>query len=193
MSKLKTDEKWIEAAYEIFAQEGPLGIQVERLARKVAINKSGFYHYFRNHNTFISRLIDHHCDCMEHFVSAIFTLDDIDPGYLDLVIKSKVSVMVHMQLGRNRTNSLFSGVYADFNSKIASAISPIWAAYVNLPNNPELALRYFELVSSSFNAQVRFSDLNYGVLHAIVLNAKLIVDEIINRESSPDSISYRKT
>ena len=45
MTKSNTSQKWIEAGYERFAHEGPHGIQVERLARIIGVNKSGFYHY----------------------------------------------------------------------------------------------------------------------------------------------------
>jgi AcrR family transcriptional regulator len=182
MGKTKTSEKWIQAGYELFAHEGPHGLQVERLARILGLNKSGFYHYFGDANTFIVELIDHHRDCIEQYVSEIHKLKDFDPGYLQLMIKYHTVVMVHMQLGKNRNNKLFSDVYADLNSTIALAISPLWANYVNMPDNPDLAIRYFEFVRGSFNAQVRFSDLKYEILHAIVHDAKLIVEEIVKRE-----------
>ena len=37
---------WLEVGYSLFAAEGPDGIQIERMARILQLNKSGFYHYF---------------------------------------------------------------------------------------------------------------------------------------------------
>ena len=46
MEKHKNSSVWTEEGYRLFAKEGLDGIQVERLARILSLNKSGFYHYF---------------------------------------------------------------------------------------------------------------------------------------------------
>ena len=56
----ETINRWIEAGYEIFAHEGPEGVQIEKLARKVGLNKSGFYHYFSDRDVFFTRLLEYH-------------------------------------------------------------------------------------------------------------------------------------
>jgi AcrR family transcriptional regulator len=43
ISKINT---WIKAGYKLLGTEGMDGIKVERLARILDLNKSGFYHYF---------------------------------------------------------------------------------------------------------------------------------------------------
>jgi AcrR family transcriptional regulator len=48
MEKAKNSSAWTEVGYALFAEEGLDGIQVERLARILKLNKSGFYHYFRD-------------------------------------------------------------------------------------------------------------------------------------------------
>ncbi len=39
-------EKWIKAGYALLATDEIDGINIERLARALNVNKSGFYHYF---------------------------------------------------------------------------------------------------------------------------------------------------
>jgi len=51
---------WIESGYNQFASEGLEGIQVERLARITGLNKSGFYHYFGDRETYLEKLMAHH-------------------------------------------------------------------------------------------------------------------------------------
>src|SRR5690349_5144151 len=126
MTKLKTSEKWIEAGYECFAQEGPFGIQVERLARIVGLNKSGFYHYFDDHDTYMEKLVEYHYKRIHQFVSEVRTLKTFDPEYLELIVKYKMTAMVQMQLGRNRNIVLFSKAFADLNTELSLAVAPLW-------------------------------------------------------------------
>ena len=60
MEKAKTSLLWATAGYELFANEGLEGIQVERLARILQLNKSGFYHYFADLEGFCQELIQLH-------------------------------------------------------------------------------------------------------------------------------------
>jgi AcrR family transcriptional regulator len=60
MPKPATYRVWIENGYALFAQDGLDGIQVERLAKMVSLNKSGFYHYFGDRESFLEELMKHH-------------------------------------------------------------------------------------------------------------------------------------
>ena len=57
MEKAKNLSVWTEAGYKLFAEEGLEGIQVERLARILQLNKSGFYHYFGDLDGYCEELI----------------------------------------------------------------------------------------------------------------------------------------
>ena len=58
----KNELPWIEAGYELFAAQGPDGLRVETLARKVGISKSSFYHHFADIDVFTERLLEWHLD-----------------------------------------------------------------------------------------------------------------------------------
>jgi hypothetical protein len=47
------------AGYELLSTDGMEGIKVERLARNLALNKSGFYHYFKAMDVFVKSLLRH--------------------------------------------------------------------------------------------------------------------------------------
>jgi AcrR family transcriptional regulator len=57
MKKTNFRDSWLSSGYELFAQEGPDGIQVERLARILNLNKSDFYHYFGEIENFLLELM----------------------------------------------------------------------------------------------------------------------------------------
>ena len=60
MEKAKNSSVWTEVGYNLFAEEGIEGIQVERLARILQLNKSGFYHYFGDIDGYCEELINLH-------------------------------------------------------------------------------------------------------------------------------------
>ena len=57
MEKHKNSSVWTEEGYCLFAKEGLHGIQVERLARILGLNKSEFYHYFGDIEGFCYALV----------------------------------------------------------------------------------------------------------------------------------------
>lgn len=191
MTKSKTSQKWIEAGYERFAHEGPSGIQVERLARIIGLNKSGFYHYFGDHDIYIESLVSYHSDRVHQFAVEAGTLKTFDPEYLKLVVTYKLTSMVQMQLGRNQKTQLYAKAFTDLNLTLSSAVAQLWADFIHIPDNPELAIRYYHLVRSTLYANGNGStELNYETLHALANDAKVIVQDLIKREKSSHSASY---
>lgn len=189
MNNSKNFKKWLEAGYERFANEGPLGIQVERLARIVDLNKSGFYHYFGDQDTYITELIKYHYDRIHQFVKEASTLKTFDPEYLHLIITYKLSSMVQMQLSRHQNNVLFAKAFTEMNTALASAVFQLWADFINMPDNPELAVRYFQFVRSALYAKGNFAELTYDALRTLVHDAKVIVEEMIIKEQSSFTIN----
>jgi len=50
-------EDWIELGYKLFAELGDTGINVEKMARILKVNKSSFYWHFKTRKIFIEQLI----------------------------------------------------------------------------------------------------------------------------------------
>lgn len=193
MPKSNTSQKWIEAGYERFAHEGPLGIQVERLARIIGVNKSGFYHYFGDHDIFIEHLVEYHSNLVLRFAVEASALKTFDPEYLELIVTYKLTSMFQMQIGRNQKNPLYAKAFTNLNLILSSAVAPLWAEFIHIPDNPELAVRYYNLVRSTLYANGNGpTELNYETLHSIANDAKVIVQDMIKREQSSLSSSYYK-
>jgi len=53
---IATKEEWISLGYEIFSEEGEPGIIVEKMAKKLKVNKSSFYWHFKTRKDFINEL-----------------------------------------------------------------------------------------------------------------------------------------
>lgn len=89
MSGSETKKKWIEIGYDLFANEGPEGVQVERMSRILKLNKSGFYHHFGNMELFSSELVTYHHHMIELYLADAAACKNIDPEYLEVMVKHK--------------------------------------------------------------------------------------------------------
>jgi len=58
MPKQITQKKdWIKLGYSLFSKEGIKGINIEKMAKKLACNKSSFYWYFKTKAIFIDEIV----------------------------------------------------------------------------------------------------------------------------------------
>ena len=51
-------QDWINLGYKLFSEQGVTGINVEKMARKLKVNKSSFYWYFKTKKEFIQQLTE---------------------------------------------------------------------------------------------------------------------------------------
>jgi len=93
MSKSKSYQSWIDAGYDLFSKEGFEGIQIERLARILDLNKSGFYHYFCDRNIFFEHLMQQHHEQVDQIITETKSIQAYDPEFLHLLIRFKATIM----------------------------------------------------------------------------------------------------
>ena len=178
MEKHKNSAGWTEAGYNLFAREGLDGIQVERLARILQLNKSGFYHYFGDLEGFCMELLELHKKKVDDFVDEVYGIKRLDPDYLHLVISHAPTVMFQVQLIRNTNNHFLYAASEMVDRKVQSAIRELWCDYLNIPSDTSLGIRYYAIVRDMFYTRISFQNLNYTFLHKLVTDAKSIMDEI---------------
>jgi AcrR family transcriptional regulator len=169
---------WIEAGYNQFAIAGLDGIQVERLARITHLNKSGFYHYFGDRETFLEQLMKHHYNVAITLANEIHQIQHIDPDFFTLLIKYRTPVIAHMQMVRNRQHILLNEHYQKVNNLVDLVIAPYWAKYLNMHDNVALAHRYFEQARDAFYSRISFENMNEEFLRNFFQEAKTLVTEI---------------
>jgi AcrR family transcriptional regulator len=189
---MNNSQAWINVGYELFAQEGHEGLQVERLARILNLNKSSFYHYFGDRTIYFEDLIQHHHKRVDLLIKDIENIRTFDPGYLHTLVNHPVTVMANMQLMRNRHIKLFDDAFIKANQKINHAIAILWSEYLGLPDQPELAMRYFQMIQDAFYTRVTFDRLHYEFLHDMVAEAKSII-EMVMLESNTSNFLYDKS
>lgn len=183
IKKSKAYNAWIKVGYELFAQEGPEGIQIERLARILDLNKSGFYHYFGNHDTYFEHLMQHHLLQANLLVENIRSSRNFIPECIQFLAESSIPILVQKQLQRACHISLFARTYEEINNKVDPAILTQWIDFIEIPD-PTLALQYLEFVRDTFYARVTTDTLSFEFIFDICMQAKEICNGLKNSYSS---------
>ena len=178
MDKARNSNSWLEEGYKLFAAEGLEGIQIERLARILQLNKSGFYHYFGDLDGFYAELITMHQKKSHEFLHELRGIKAIDPDYFHLVVRHKVAVMFQMQILRIRDNYSFCSVAESIDRKEGVILVDLWSEYLGIQHNPDLATRYFAMVRDMCYARISFRDFSPELLRTLISEARVVMRQI---------------
>ena len=150
---------------------------VERLAKKIGNNKSGFYHYFIDRECFFEELMVFHSQQGEKFANELSLIKEFMPGYPQLLCKYKTGTIVQMQLRINFDNPLFKKYYTIVKERNNKYQIPLWAKYLNT-NDLQLAQELFLIVSDLMVARVESKNINIDFLVGMLSGIKMTVERI---------------
>ena len=184
MSKPKTSQVWIENGYALFAQDGLDGIQVERLAKAVNLNKSGFYHYFGDRESFLEELMKHHMQIARALAEDFRKMEQIDPDFFQLLLKYTTATMVNMQLVRYRQHPLLNKSFAQTHDLVDQALLPRWAEFIGMADHPELARKYFEQARDMFYSRITPDKMNMEFLKSLIYEVRSLVQQLISKRTN---------
>lgn len=190
MGKARNSTLWTEEGYNLFAHEGSEGLHIEKIARKLQLNKSAFYHYFGDLDGFCMELIQMHHNKADLFLQEIRSLQSIDPEYLLLLVKHTPTVMFQVQTTRNQKNYLFYDASRSVDRKVNLAVGGLWRKFLGANSSIELTDQYYNIIRDKFYTRVTFQNLNYQFLHDLVSEAKEILDQLKRQGSTPEAGNY---
>lgn len=188
MKKDKSYDRWIETGYDLLAREGLEALQVERLARLVGLNKSGFYHYFGNQNGYLKDLMDHHADKAEKLANDTRQASNLDPDFIQILLKYTLPVLVHMQLVRSRNNNILHQGFERVNAIVDPYIVPLWADFIGLTNNPDLANRHYVQIRDMFYSRITLENMNYEYLVFMLGEVRDVVRDVLKMNALDGSV-----
>lgn len=180
-NKPNSYQLWITLGYDLFSEEGHEGIQVERLARILGLNKSGFYHYFENTDNFFIKLTQKHHELADEMIVKIGKMESFDPEVIDIIMEYSTSILFQMQLVKNNHVPLFSKTQADVTLKFRKSILPLWSRYLGI--NEEPAIKMWDYVRGNFFAQLTPKGMSHEYINATVLEAKILIKKLLNEPS----------
>jgi len=154
-------DPWIKIGYDLFAHEGPNGLKIEILARKVAKNKSSFYHHFADLEVFTDQLLAYHLVQSKTIALQAKGCKQIDPDLIHLLISAKTDILFNRHLRVHRDNAVFKKCFLEANQPVEEALLPIWTAALGLNTKKNLAKIILNLTIENFYLEVTDNNLTY--------------------------------
>jgi AcrR family transcriptional regulator len=173
-------EKWIKEGYSLFAKEGPDGIQVERLARIIGVNKSGFYHHFGDREGYLEELTKYHESLTKKFNNVVTHLNHFDPDYFEVLVEYKDSFFVNMHLGRYRLKPKLREASNNGRNVNEKKIFLLWEEYLNITGNHDLAFEIWKVVRDAVFLRLTYNDMNVESLNNAIKDIKGILQRLKN-------------
>lgn len=185
MKKSGAFDKWLETGYLLFGQEGPEGLHVERMARILGLNKSGFYHYFGDVDTFIDDLLRMHRANAEEYTEKFKRATNFDPDFYSMLLAHKEIIFFHMQLVRFRHEERYQTVYRELNALVDPQIVRLFAPHVGLENQRELASRFFGQARDMFYSRITEENLNEAFLRNLIVEVSDLIRDFLVQNPHP--------
>ncbi len=176
-------QTWIDNGYALFAREGLEGIQVERLAKILNLNKSGYYHYFGSQDVYLEQLMNHHFQLADPLAKDMRKIRQFDPDFFQTLLRYKTPVMVHMQLVRNRHHPSLEKTFVKVNNLVDPAVVPSFPEFIGMPGQIELGRKYFELSRDMFYSRITEDKMNEEYLRSLLYEVRKVLLDAIQHKS----------
>jgi AcrR family transcriptional regulator len=169
--------EWVEAGYGFFALEGPEGINIEKIARKIGLNKSGFYHHFGDREVFIQKILEYHLQRNEQFYAELLHASQFDPDVLNLIIKYKEIAEVQSQLRKNMSNPAFEKAFQSVKTRNQKAYVKHWAEYLKISEN-EVASNLWDIMRDIYFIHFMYKKLTFKTLQDLVRGFSQTINQV---------------
>ena len=171
----KLIEPWLTAGYEIFSQEGPNGLKVERLARIVGKSKSSFYHHFADLEIYTSFLLEYHMKQVDVLFEKEKACQRVVPDLLHILVEHKEDLLFNRQLRVHRSVPAFQKCFEKANQLSVESIVGIWAEALGLEHESYLAQMVLMLTMENFYLQITEETLTYEWLENYIFQLQNMV------------------
>lgn len=169
-----SEEIWIKAGYETFALLGKEGLKVEKLAQRVGISKSSFYHRFADIEVFEEHLFKYHLQQCVIIADKEKAVSSIKPELVNVLVEHKIDLLFNRQLRFNQQNKKYKEILNRSNMVIGNEFIIIWQKDLQL-NLTQLQLQgIFELALENFFLKINAENLNAEWLAAYFDDLKRI-------------------
>lgn len=177
---------WLQTGYSLFAADGPDGIQVERLARVMVRNKSGFYHFFGERDTYFDYLAKYHIEQLNDFITDLKSVDSFDPGFLAAIADHPTNMLFNVQLVRNRHLSFCADLLAEVHRQMDPYVLPIWTSFFELEKNPVAAKQFYDIMCDIYSVRMNTRNFNVDVIRKIAIESRSTIRELMHARSADD-------
>jgi AcrR family transcriptional regulator len=170
---------WIEAGYELFSHQGPDGLKIEQIARKVGISKSSFYHHFADLSIFQEKLLVYHLDYAKAVAEKASHCESLIPDFLHLMVEVKPYILFNRQLRIHRENVSFQLCFERAVTVVEDELLDLWSEMLDLKEEPRIAANILKVSIDLFYHRVTDSNLTYEWLIEFIEEIKIFLKDVI--------------
>lgn len=190
IKKNKTYLKWINAAYQEFATNGP-DISLKYLSDKMNLPRSTFYYHFDNKEDLMSELLSFHGNECEKFQTELKkNVKALIPDLYILMFKYKTSVMFHQQLLRNCHIEMYSKAYCCVNSSSIKIILPHIKSYFQTNHSDHEIMNFYNTLTDTWYSRITFTNLS---VDSMIDLAENIMENTLGLYKGPCSLNSSKS
>jgi AcrR family transcriptional regulator len=176
--KNETEQPWLEAGYEIFSKDGPAGLKVEHIARKVGISKSSFYHLFVDVEIFQEKLLEYHLKRAKEMSDQSEGCKEIVPDILNLFLENKIPLLFNRQLCIHRNSQLFQSYSEKATAIVEHTYFEKWVDLLGLQTQKHIAKNILKIYTDNFFLRISEETLTYEWLLSLLEEIKILVKDI---------------
>ena len=169
---------WVKAGYKLLGTEGTEGMKIERLARNIKLNKSGFYYYFGSMESYVSSLLEYHVEQARTISKEIAECDNIDPDLLLVIVKYKEFFLAESQILVKSRPWPFSGNFDEGGKIVSDVLLPLWKKTSGLQVDSRAAMGYLNILRHFFYARIDHEHINYKFLHELTSETREVLDKV---------------
>ena len=167
-------EIWVKTGYQVFANNGMSEMKIEKLAKKVGISKSSFYHHFADLEVFMTFLLEYHLQQSYIIAAKEKNAQNIDPELINILVEHKTDLLFNRQLRIHRNQELFAETLLKTDQIVGNNFVMVWVKDLDLRLNPSQLEGLFRLALENFYLQINATNLNYTWLAAYFKELKKI-------------------
>lgn len=158
--------KWIETAYQYFAEEGPLNFSIKNLAKQCGLPRTNFYYYFENKEELIDKVIEFHFKTTTEIFNLELEnkLNCFIPDLYVIIYEFKIGIQFSKQLFLNREFPAYNNAYKQSVALSSDLIVPKFMDFFKLNLPSEVAKSLWFTLTDSWYSRVKFDDYSVDSL-----------------------------
>ena len=164
--KSKTSRnKWIEASYVLFAENGPENFSIKRLAELAGLPRTNFYYHFKDNDEVIDEAIKLHIIVAKEYLMVLKDeLKNFLPDLHIISVKYPIGLKFVKQLFLNRETKKYNDLYNKLNKMPMPIIVPKMLSYYNLEIEYKIAEELWITVLDTWYSRLDVNNINLEVL-----------------------------
>lgn len=157
---METKEKWLEKAFEHFAEYGPDDISLQKIASEIDVPRTTFYHHFADRDDLDSQLLGTYLDRLELFAQeGEKQCRKLIPDLHELLAQYPTGLKFSRQLFLHRAKPDYNMVFIKGRERSNRFIIPLFKAYYHFNLPDDLATDLWNSLMESWYSRLDPDDL----------------------------------